>query len=165
MGTLFQRRRKIFIALVIATIVAVQVFVICNLFLQMDFSQDYRAIAGVENIIFQSNASRDTFYKRCFWGLKKTDVPAFYEPHNVIVPDWRLEEMEGSIGDNRRIVQSVLSPDGNYILYCEIEYGYTDSGLTDDEYCRYKVYNVETEEVTELYGAYREWYNLYWEEK
>lgn len=137
---------------------------IISLFFRLDFSQDYRAVTGVENILFQSNADRDSFYRRSFWGLERTDAPASYEPHNVIVSDRKMEPeaVKDHIGDIQ-VWQSVLSPDENYILYCEIEYNYKNTGVTDDEYCYYKVYNIETGEITVLYEAYREWYHLDWQ--
>lgn len=155
------RHNKIIITIIIATIAGLLAFAICNIFFRLDFSQDYRDIVGVENIIFQSNAQRDCFFKRCFWGLQRTDAPASYEPYNVIVPSRELETVQDYVGDVP-VRQAVPSPDGNYILYCEIEYDYKHSGLTDDEYCYYKVYNMETNEVVTLYEAYREWYNLDW---
>ena len=156
------RYKKIITIIVIVVSVVLPVYAILNFIFPLDFSQDYRAITGVENIIFQSSA--DCCYRRCFWGLGRTDVPALYEPHTVPESNREIEveELRDYIGDVQ-VRQALFSPDGNYILYCEIEYGYKKSGLTDDEYCYYKVYDIETKEVTVLYGGYREWYNLDWQ--
>ena len=71
-------------------------------------------------------------------------------------------ELLDCINTENKIRQSIYSPDKKYILYCEIEYGYNGTGITDDEYCYYRVYEIETGNIITIYQAYREWYNLFW---
>ncbi len=67
------------------------------------------------------------------------------------------------IREKNEIWQAIYSPEGNYILYCEIEWGARGTELTDDEHCYYRVYNMATGEIVTIYDAYREWYELYWQ--
>lgn len=144
----------IFITVIIFIIVSVCILA----FLPLDFSQEYRNAPNVENIIFQSNRQRDKFYIRCFWGLRKTKTPMDFESYQS---DVTIKNLLGNIVDERnQIRQAVVSPDGNYILYCEIQSGYKKTGLTDDEYCYYRVYNTKTSEIVTIYQGYQEWYNL-----
>lgn len=130
-------------------------------FTPLDFSQDYKEIPGVENIVFQPNGRRNQFYKRTFWGLERTDVPTTLISWEDDKAVWEIEAFV-DVAEQTRIRQAILSPDGNYILYCELEYNYKNTGLTDDEYCYYKVYDIATGEVVIIYGGYKEWYNLGW---
>lgn len=41
-----------------------------NIFLKLDFSQEYRNINGIDDVVFRKNG-QDKYYARCFWGLKK----------------------------------------------------------------------------------------------
>lgn len=126
----------------------------------IDLSQDYRNIQGVENITFERNGWGH-IYQRCFWGLKKTgEIPAG-SPKSDDSKDELLKLIDADIITiDNWIRQSIYSPDKKYILYCEVKYG--DSGASDDEYCYYRVYEIETGKITTLYQAYREWYNLSW---
>ncbi|MBD5453613.1 MAG: hypothetical protein HDR30_04700, partial [Lachnospiraceae bacterium] len=78
--------------------------------------------------------------------------------------DDSLYELLDSIDTENEIRQSVYSPDKKYILYCEKEYNYTksDMTMTDDEYCYYRVYVIDTKEIITIYQGYREWYDLLW---
>lgn len=96
-------------------------------------------------------------YKRCFWGLRKisdtqvdhTDIcQAGAESDDSII------ELQNLIKTEHTIDQSIYSPDKKYILYCEIKYGH--QGITDDEYCYYRVYEIETGKMITLYQGYRE---------
>ena len=159
-----KRRNKDIVAIIVAAIVipiaALLLFWILA-FTPLDFSQDYKEIHGVENIIFQPNGRQNQFYKRTFWGLERTDVPTTpisWEDDKAV---WEIEAFV-DVAEQTRIRQAILSPDGNYILYCELEYNYKNTGLTDDEYCYYKVFDIATGEVVTIYGGYKEWYNLGW---
>lgn len=129
---------------------------------RLNFSQNYRKIQGVENIVLERNGW-GTLYKRCFWGLKKVgQIPA---DHQGPYKHFRESDASKFILENYTAIdnwirQSIYSPDKKYILYCEIEFG--DSGVSDDEYCYYRVYEIETGKIITLYQAYREWYNLSW---
>lgn len=148
--------------LVITIGIAILLLITLKVFLKPDFSQEYRNIPSVERIVFQANGKVNSFYKRCFWGLKSVDEPNSFAQNNIIISDSEWDVLQKLVGRNE-IREALLSLDGNYILYCEIEYNYKKTGLTDDEYCYYRVYNIETEEVVTIYEAYREWYNLSWE--
>lgn len=129
---------------------------------RLDFSQDYRNIQGVENITLERNGWHD-FYKRCFWGLRRINDTQV--DHTVICQsgsesDDSIIELQNLIKTEYAIRQSIYSPDKKYILYCEIKYGH--QGITDDEYCYYRVYEIETGKIFTLYQGYREWYNLSW---
>ncbi len=78
--------------------------------------------------------------------------------------DASMYEISDCIETDNEIRQSIYSPDKKYILYCEIEYDHYKTGITDDEYCYYRVYEIETDQITTIYQAYREWYDLAWME-
>lgn len=61
------------------------------------------------------------------------------------------------------VTQLVFSPDGKYVLYCEIEYGVNGGYSTDEEYCYYRVIELETRAMYTVYDGYREWFEVYWE--
>lgn len=129
---------------------------------RLDFSQDYRNIQGVENITLEQNGWHD-FYKRCFWGLRRindTQVDHTDICQSGSESDDSIIELQNLIKTEYAIRQSIYSPDKKYILYCEIKYGH--QGITDDEYCYYRVYEMETGKIITLYQGYREWYNLSW---
>lgn len=129
---------------------------------RLDFSQDYRNIQGVENITLEQNGWHD-FYKRCFWGLRRindTQVDHTDICQSGSESDDSIIELQNLIKTEYAIRQSIYSPDKKYILYCEIKYGH--QGITDDEYCYYRVYEIETGKIITLYQGYREWYNLSW---
>lgn len=129
-------------------------------FSPLDFSQDYKEIPGIVNVVFQRNGSNN-FYKRCLWGLERTDAPATPISSKDDEAVWEIDAF-ADLAEQTWIRQAILSPDGNYILYCELEYNYKNTGMTDDEYCYYKVFDIATGEVVTIYGGYKEWYNLGW---
>ncbi len=159
-----KRRNKGIVAIIVAAIVipiaALLLFWILA-FSPLDFSQDYKEISGVENIVFQPNGRQNQFYKRTFWGLERTEAPTTPISSEDNEAVWEINAFADLV-ENTSIRQAIFSPDGNYILYCELEYNYKNTGLTDDEYCYYKVFNIATGEVVTIYGGYREWYNLGW---
>lgn len=144
----------------IAVSITMLIFGWLFLFLPVDFSQDYKRIHGIENVVFQRNGSSN-LYKRCFWGLRRIESPVTEVCSKDDAKVWEVEGFADSV-EQASVRQAILSPDGNYILYCELKYNYKNTGLTDDEYCRYKVFNVGTGEIVQIYGGYREWYNLAW---
>ncbi len=160
------RKKNIGKGVVVIVVAAIAVPIIVILlgwivaFFPLDFSQDYKAISGIENVVFQRNGSSN-FYKRCFWGLERTDAPATPISSKDDETVWEIEAF-ADLAEKTSIRQAILSPDGSYILYCELEYNYKNTGLTDDEYCHYKVFNVDTGEIVQIYGGYKEWYNLDW---
>ena len=75
-------------------------------------------------------------------------------------------EADGALIEKLRtentVEQIVISPDEQYILYQEIEYGYYGGYTSDDEYCYYRVVRVDSGETITIYQGYREWYELSW---
>ena len=130
-------------------------------FLPFNISQDYLKVHGVENIIFEHNWKHQC-YKRCFWGLKKTEYPQVADSDILCESDDSMNKLSDLLDTDNEIHQSVYSSDEKYILYCEIEYNYMKSGMTDDEYCYYRVYDIETDQIITIYQGYREWYDLLW---
>ena len=88
--------------------------------------------------------------------------PRVDNPDNLHESDSSLYVLHDLIDTDNVIRQSLYSPDMEYILYCEIEYDHTQSGMTDDEYCYYRVYDIRSGKNTMIYQGYREWYNLFW---
>lgn len=128
----------------------------------LDFSQSYHKIKGVENIVFQSNW-RKHLYQRCFWGLRKVGDTIEFRDQDESERMQMVSELKGYVHSENGIRQAVASPDGKYILYCEIEYNYYGTDITDDEYCYYRVYEIETGNIVTIYGGYRQWYDLDWQ--
>ena len=146
-------------------ILIILVWLLCRIgkgFLPLDFSQNYRKIPGIENIVFERNGWKEKCYRRCFWGLKGMEDPRVDNPDNLHESDSSLYVLHDLIDTDNVIRQSLYSPDMEYILYCEIEYDHTQSGMTDDEYCYYRVYDIRSGKNTMIYQGYREWYNLFW---
>lgn len=116
----------------------------------LDVSQTYRNIEGVDNIVLERNGWGQ-YYKRCFWGLKETKDSQVDNPNNVCESDASIDKLLDLIDTDNKIRQSIYSPNKEYILYCEIEYAYKNTGLTDDEYCYYKVYELKSGKVITIY--------------
>lgn len=130
-------------------------------FLPFDISQDFRKVQGIENIIFGRSWGQQC-YKRVFWGLQRIEDSQTDYSEICWESDDSMHELLDCIDTDNSIRQSVYSPDKKYILYCEIEYNYTKSDVTDDEYCYYRIYEIETGKIITIYQAYKEWYNLAW---
>lgn len=60
------------------------------------------------------------------------------------------------------IDQIEISPNEKNILYRETEYGYHGDGMTGDEYCYYRILDIETGTIITIYQGYQEWYNISW---
>lgn len=159
-------KAKKIVCLTLATIAVMVAFSIVywetKTILGLDFSLNYHKIEGVENIVFQSNWGKH-LYQRCFWGLRKAGDTIEFREQNEPERIRMISELKGYIQTENGIRQAVASPDGKYILYCEIEYNYYRSDVTDDEYCYYRVYEIETGDIVTIYGGYRQWYNLDWQ--
>lgn len=130
-------------------------------FLKIDLSQDYLNVQGIENIVFERNG-RHQCYKRSFWGLEEIEYSQVNHSDMSYESDDSIYEISDFIDTDNEIRQSIYSPDKRYILYCEIKYDYKNTGITDDEYCYYRVYEIETGKIITIYQAYRAWYNLFW---
>lgn len=148
---------------ILAVAVIVSFLAVCaKMFFRLDFSQGYRQIEGVENIVFRDNWKKQLFQRK-FWGLGKAKEGTGFNEHDGVEQQLWIEELEGYIHSDNTIVKAVPSPDGKYILYCEIDYNYYGSDMTDDEYCYYRVYQIETSEIVTIYQGYRQWYDLDWQ--
>lgn len=134
-----------------------------RIFFPVDISQDYRKVQGIENVILRSRwGDKDhngQCYKRVFWGLQRIEDTQTDYSEICWESDGSKHELLDCIDTDNSIWRSVYSPDKKYILYCEIEH---KSGVTDDEYCYYRVYEIETGKIITIYQAYKEWYNLAW---
>ncbi len=152
-------------------------------------SQAYRKIEDAGQIVFWDRDylnSKSIPYRRGFWGLKSIhgsmekvtenndeydysvyDVSesgrqvAYYDnAHSEIcLYDTETDDEKCVEKVNNSVEQIVFSPNEKYILYKEIEYG---GEMTDDEYCYYKIINIENQETVTIYQGYREWYDLQW---
>ena len=130
-----------------------------KMFFHIDLSQDYRKIDGVENIIF---CRQEQSYKRCFWGLKSIDGQLELPEQDQRAQKALAEELKQLIDCKNTIDAAVFSPDGRYILYCEIDYNHYKTDMTDDEYCYYRIYDTDTKKIVTVYKGYREWFDLSW---
>ena len=134
-----------------------------NIFLKLDFSQEYRNINGIDDVVFRKNG-QDKYYARCFWGLKKIEPPdKFTEWDGKVGVLPEIDKFIKYVDEHDIWVnQAVVSPDGKYILYSEIIFGYRGTGITDDEFCCYRVFEIDTGEIFTIYSAYQEWYQFNW---
>lgn len=143
-----QRSGKIFCTAIIGFAVLILVLFVDGLafygmkyVFHLDFSQEYRQVEAADRIRFWDGQSGKV-YKRSAFGLrpigKQENIPADEEP--------------------------TLSPDGRYLLFCEIEYGVNGGYSTDEEYCYYRVTDLQSGTQYTVYSGYREWFLVYWEE-
>ena len=143
-----KRKRILFLSLLaLAVFVAVGLllFPMLKMTLHLDFSQEYRNVEGADQIRFLNNWSGKV-YSRTFWGLRS------------------VGEAEEIYDAQDSVSQPVISPDGRYLLFCEIEYGVNGGYSTDEEYCYYRVIDRENGDQYTIYSGYREWYQVYWED-
>ena len=91
---------------------------------------------------------------------------------HIVWYDWQEEKIFlGDLGGEilqayetqDMVEQIVFSPDGKYILFCEIEYGVNGGYSTDEEYCSYRAIDIGDGAQYKVYGGYREWFKVYWE--
>ena len=162
-----KRKFDIVISILGLLIISVFVWVVYNVVyiaFPIDLSQEYRKIPEVENIVFHENWG-DKYFKRSFWGLKEIENPVDFQ-ENEGGKALEVPFLKEVLDEHDWIEQAVTSPNGKYILYCEIQYGYKDpgGGMTDDEYCYYRVYNIDTGEVVAIYEGYRKWFEVCWNE-
>ena len=150
-------------------------------------SQAYHKIEDAEQIVFwDSHDFKIIPYCRGFWGLKRIHGPMEKETENTDEYDYKVYAVSESgrwvtyydsanseicLYDtetedekcvervDNSVKQIVFSPNEKYILYKEIEYG---GEMTDDEYCYYKIMDVENQDTITIYQGYREWYDIQW---
>lgn len=148
-------------SLIVIGVVGLLLFPIFKTGLHLDFSQEYRKVDAVDKIRFRDNWSGKV-YRRSFWGLQtvghQKDGPSDGYLENGKDNDLSIEQFS-----QYEVEQVALSPDGRYILYCEIAYGVNGGYTTDDEYSYYRVIDRENGEQYTIYSGYRVWYQVYWE--
>ena len=136
-----------------------------NIFLKLDFSQEYRNIKGIDDVVFRKN-DPDKYYARCFWGLKKIEPPdKFTEWDGKVGVLPEIDKFIKYVDEHDIWVnQAVVSPDGKYILYSEIIFGYRGTGITDDEFCCYRVFEIDPGQIQQAKRSvdrYHPWYRYY----
>lgn len=80
-------------------------------FSPLDFSQDYKDIPGVENIVFQRDGQRNQFYDRTLWDLEWTDAPAI--PISSKEDEGEIDAF-ADLAEQTSIRQAIFLSDGNY---------------------------------------------------
>lgn len=179
----------VFIAIIMAGLLLAAFF---RMALHLDFSQEYRKVQAAEQIRFRDNWNGKV-YRRCVWGLKLVgrceedpeeepppvswldtsvyDVTASGEL--VAWYDWEedavfLGNADGEIQKKFDVMyhgeKVTFSPDENYLLFYEQQWNWSGSDMTDDEYCYYRVIDLEDGTQYTIYSAYREYWQVYWEE-
>lgn len=159
------RTKKKFLLPVLLLLVSLPLlWLLCSgvkMWFHLDFTQSYRSVPGVQNIVFWDNWQKQA-YTRTLWGLKKTEEPAEFPERDPEAQRAAIAALEETIDCENSIEIAIDSPDGKQILYLEIEYNYYQSDMTDDEYCYYRVFDIETGQITTIYQGYREWFRLAW---
>lgn len=180
--------------IVLIAIIAAGLFLaaVFRMSLHLNFSQEYRKVQAAEQIRFR-DAWSGKVYKRYVLGLKPVgrcekspeeekplvswldtsvyDVTASGEL--VAWYDWEedgvfLGNAEGEIQKKFDVMyhgeELAFSPDENYLLFYEQQWGWSGGYTTDDEYCYYRVIDLENGTQYTVYEGYREYWQVYWEE-
>lgn len=155
----------------------------------LDFSQEYRQVDEIGQLRFWDRSGK--VYIRYPFGLrpieKREDVPEQEKPalfwldtniYDVMDSgglvawyDWRgskifLGSTDGEVRESFDVAYDAkmlaFSPDGRYLLVYEIDYR---GEITDDEYCYYRVIDLEDGTWYTVYAGYREWFRVYWEKE
>ena len=88
--------------------------------------------------------------------------------------DWKedkvfLGSVEGEVQESFDVLYDVeelaFSPDSKYLLVYEIEYGVYGGQEMDEEYCYYRVIDLEDGMQYTVYSGYRQWFWVYWEKE
>lgn len=161
--------------------------------MHLDFSQDYRKVEEIEQLRFWDRWS-EKVYIRYPLGLrsieKREEIPAQKQPalfwletdvYDVTASGdlaaWYdrkenkifLGSVDGEVWESYETAYEgkklAFSPDGRYLLVYEIEYGVYGGYSTDEEYCYYRVIDLESGAWYTVYSGYREWFLVYWEEE
>lgn len=156
----------------------------------LDFSQDYRQVDEIGQLRFWDRWGGKVYIRYSF-GLrpieKREDVPEQERPtlfgldtdvYDVTDSgelaawyDWKeskifLGSVEGEVKESFDVKYDIeelaFSPEGRYLLVYEIDYR---GEITDDEYCYYRVIDLEDGAWYTIYSGYREWFRVYWEEE
>lgn len=179
--------------IIIAIVLAGLLFVaFLRISLHLDFSQEYRKVQAAEQIRFR-DAWSGKVYKRYVLGLKpvgrREESPEEEKPpiswldtsvYDVTASgelvawyDWEedavfLGNAEGEIQKKIDVMyhgeELAFSPDENYLLFYEQQWGWSGGYTTDDDYCYYRVIDLEDGTQYTIYSGYREYWQVYWEE-
>lgn len=154
----------------------------------LDFTQDYRQVDEIGQLRFWDSWSEKVYIRYPF-GLrpieKREDIseeekPTLFWLDTIIYDvadagglvawyDWRerkifLGSADGEVRESFDVTYDAkklaFSPDGRYLLVYEIDYR---GEITDDEYCYYRVIDLEDGARYTVYAGYREWFRVYWE--
>lgn len=156
----------------------------------LDFSQEYRQVEEIAQLRFWKSRDEKVYIRYPF-GLrpieKREDVPEEEKPALSWLDtsvcdvadsgglaawyDWKEDAV--FIGNGKGGIQKTFdvdydveklafSPEGRYLLVYEIDYR---GEITDDEYCYYRVIDLEDGVWYTVYAGYREWFWVYWEEE
>lgn len=180
--------------IVLIAIIAAGLFLaaVLRMSLHLNFSQEYRKVQAAEQIRFR-DAWSGKVYKRYVLGLKPVgrceESPEEEKPsvswldtsvYDVTASgelvawyDWEedgvfLGNAEGEIQKKFDVMyhgeELAFSPDENYLLFYEQQWGWSGGYTTDDEYCYYRVIDLEDGTQYTVYEGYREYWQVYWEE-
>lgn len=157
----------------------------------LDFSQDYRNVEAVERLRFW-DWRNEKVYIRFPLGLrpieKRMEIPPVEKPalswldtdvYDIAASgdraawyDWKeskifLGSVEGQVQESFDVMYHIenlaFSPDERYLLVYEIEYNFNGGYSTDEDYCYYRVIDLEDGTQYTIYSGYREWLDVYWE--
>lgn len=155
----------------------------------LDFTQDYRQVDEIGQLRFWDSWDEKVYIRYTF-GLrpveKREDIPkpeksalswldtSIYDVtdsgESVAWYDWKEDvvfigkaqgEIQKTFDVDYDVEKLAFSPEGRYLLVYEIDYR---GEITDDEYCYYRVIALEDGTQYTVYGGYREWFRVYWEE-
>lgn len=180
----------VFVLGVLFFVLVVDGLVFCGMkyVFHLDFSQEYRQVEEIGQLRFWKRGDKKVYIRYPF-GLRpiemREDVPEEEKPALSWLDmgvcdvadsgeltawyDWKEDTVfigtaQGEIQKTFDAVYDVeklaFSPDGRYLLVYEIDYR---GEITDDEYCYYRVIDLEDGAQYTIYSGYREWFRVYWE--
>lgn len=158
-----------------------------------DFSQDYRKVEAVDQLRFWQYRGRKVYIRyplglrliekdKEIWEEEKPELPWLEtDVYDVTAAgnqaawyDWKedkvfLGSVEGEVQESFDVLYDVeelaFSPDSKYLLVYEIEYGVYGGQEMDEEYCYYRVIDLEDGMQYTVYSGYRQWFWVYWEKE
>lgn len=158
-----------------------------------DLSQDYRKVEAVDQLRFWQYRGRKVYIRyplglrliekdKEIWEEEKPELPWLEtDVYDVTAAgdqaawyDWKedkvfLGSVEGEVQESFDVLYDVeelaFSPDSKYLLVYEIEYGVYGGQEMDEEYCYYRVIDLEDGMQYTVYSGYRQWFWVYWEKE
>lgn len=159
----------------------------------MDLSQDYRKVEAVDQLRFWQYRGRKVYIRyplglrliekdKEIWEEEKPDLLWLEtDVYDVTAAgdqaawyDWKEDKVflgsaEGEVEESFDVLYDVeklaFSPDSKYLLVYEIEYGVYGGQEMDEEYCYYRVIDLEDGTQHTVYSGYRQWFWVYWEKE